>query len=133
MSTVKSNRLATIFGRQPVGILLSAPYAVFIAAMFAYPLGLAVWISFREYVFTAPGVSVPRPFVGFDNYATVLGDPDVRRSFVNGLLLDSHGGDIGRALRPSRHRNGSSRVNSSGLAPDRARFRPVGSPRAHTV
>ena len=35
MSTVKSNRLATIFGRQPVGILLSAPYAVFIAAVFA--------------------------------------------------------------------------------------------------
>jgi multiple sugar transport system permease protein len=87
MSTVKSNRLATIFGRQPVGILLSAPYAVFIAAVFAYPLGLAVWISFHEYVFTAPGVSVPRPFVGLDNYTEVLADPAVRRSFLNILIF----------------------------------------------
>ena len=76
-----------ILGRQPVGILLSAPYAVFIAAVFAYPLGLAVWISFRDYVFTAPGVSVPRPFVGLDNYAEVLADPAVRRSFLNILIF----------------------------------------------
>jgi len=60
-----------------------APYALFLAAVFAYPLGLAVWISFHDYFFTAPGASVDRPFVGFDNYATVLGDEDVRQSFVN--------------------------------------------------
>jgi multiple sugar transport system permease protein len=87
-TTTKPKRLATgILGRQPVGILLSAPYAVFIAAVFAYPLGLAVWISFREYIFTAPGVSVPRPFVGFDNYVEVLSDPAVRRSFLNILIF----------------------------------------------
>jgi multiple sugar transport system permease protein len=77
----------TIFGRQPVGLLLSAPYAVFVAAVFAYPLGLAVWISFHKYVFTAPGVSVPRPFVGTDNYTTVLADPAVRRAFLNILVF----------------------------------------------
>jgi len=56
--------------------------------VFAYPLGLAVWISFHDYFFTAPGASVDRPFVGFDNYATVLSDPDVRRSFYNvGVFL----------------------------------------------
>jgi multiple sugar transport system permease protein len=87
-TTTKPKRLATgILGRQPVGILLSAPYAVFIVAMFAYPLGLAVWISFREYIFTAPGVSVPRPFVGLDNYVEVLSDPAVRRSFLNILIF----------------------------------------------
>ena len=75
----RRSRLATVFGRQPLGIAFAAPYAVFLAAVFAYPLGLAVWISFHDYFFTAPGTSVPKPFVGFDNYATVLSDPDVRR------------------------------------------------------
>ena len=76
-------RLATVLGRQPLGIAFAAPYAVFLAAVFAYPLGLAVWISFHDYFFAAPGASVARPFVGFDNYTTALGDPDVRRSFGN--------------------------------------------------
>jgi multiple sugar transport system permease protein len=86
--TPRRSRLATVFGRQPLGIAFAAPYAIFLAAVFAYPLGLAVWISFHDYFFTAPGASVARPFVGFDNYATVLSDPDVRRSFYNvGIFL----------------------------------------------
>lgn len=77
-------RLATVLlGRQPIGLLFGAPYALFIAVVFAYPLGLAVWMSFHRYFFTAPGVSVPRPFVGLDNYRAVLSDPAVRQSFVN--------------------------------------------------
>ena len=84
----RRSRLATVFGRQPLGIVFAAPYAIFLAAVFAYPLGLAVWISFHDYFFTAPGATVDRPFVGFDNYATVLSDPDVRRSFYNvGIFL----------------------------------------------
>jgi len=78
-----SRRLTTIFGRQPLGIGLAAPYAVFLAAVFAYPLGLAVWISFHDYFFAAPGAQVARPFVGLDNYRTALSDPAVRRSFLN--------------------------------------------------
>jgi len=70
-------------GRQPLGIVFAAPYAVFLAAVFAYPLGLAVWMSFHDYFFAAPGARVDRPFVGFDNYASVLKDPAVRRSFLN--------------------------------------------------
>jgi multiple sugar transport system permease protein len=46
-------------------------------------LVLAVWISFHDYVFAAPGAQVDRPFVGFDNYVAVLKDPAVRRSFLN--------------------------------------------------
>jgi multiple sugar transport system permease protein len=84
MSPNGSNgRLATLLGRQPVGILFSAPYAVFLFAVFAYPLFLAVWISFHDYFFAAPGATVERPFVGLANYREVLSDPDVRESFVN--------------------------------------------------
>jgi len=79
----RSRRLRTLFGRQPLGIALAAPYAVFLAAVFAYPLGLAVWISFHDYFFTAPGAQVARPFVGLDNYKAALSDPAVRRSFLN--------------------------------------------------
>jgi multiple sugar transport system permease protein len=81
----RPRRLTTIFGRQPLGIALAAPYAVFLAAVFAYPLGLAVWISFHDYFFTAPGAQVARPFVGLDNYKNALSDPAVRRSFLNVL------------------------------------------------
>jgi len=76
-------RWARLLGRQPLGILFAAPYAVFLVTVFAYPLFLAVWISFHDYFFAAPGAQVERPFVGFDNYAAVLSDPEVRQSFVN--------------------------------------------------
>jgi multiple sugar transport system permease protein len=72
-----------VLGRQPLGLLFATPYAVFLAAIFAYPLGLAVWISFHDYYFAAPGAQVERPFVGLDNYRAVLQDPGVRRSFLN--------------------------------------------------
>jgi multiple sugar transport system permease protein len=77
--------LTTVLGRQPLGILFAAPYAVFLLAIFAYPLCLAVWMSFHDYFFAAPGAQVDRPFVGLDNYKTVISDPDVRRSFLNVL------------------------------------------------
>ena len=63
--------------------MFAAPYALFLALIFAYPLGLAVWISFHDYFFTAPGAQVDRPFVGLENYQAVLADPDVRRAFFN--------------------------------------------------
>lgn len=77
------SRATRVLGKQPLGILFAAPYAVFLAAIFAYPLGLAVWISFHDYFFAAPGAQVARPFVGFDNYVTVLKDPAVRASFLH--------------------------------------------------
>ena len=77
------SRLTAHQGRQPVGILFAAPYAVFLAAIFAYPLVLAVWISFHDYFFAAPGAQVERPFVGLENYQAVLSDPQVQRSFLN--------------------------------------------------
>ncbi len=84
----RRSRATALLGRHPVGILLAAPYAVFLVVVFAWPLALAVWISFHDYFFAAPGAQVDRPFVGLDNYRTVLADPDVRESFVNvGIFL----------------------------------------------
>lgn len=76
-----------LLGDSPVGIALSAPYALFIAVVFAYPLGFAVWMSFHDYFFTAPGVSVPHPYVGLQNFTDVLGDPAVRDSFAHVLVF----------------------------------------------
>jgi multiple sugar transport system permease protein len=81
------SRGAAILGRHPVGMVLAAPYAVFLVLVFAWPLGLAVWISFHDYFFAAPGAEVERPFVGLDNYKAVLSDPDVRESFGNVLVF----------------------------------------------
>ncbi|WP_295782489.1 sugar ABC transporter permease [uncultured Microbacterium sp.] len=76
------------FGAQPLGILFSAPYLIFIGVVFAYPIVFAVWMSFHDYFFTAPGADVERPFVGLDNYVNALTDPDVWRSFGNvGIFL----------------------------------------------
>ena len=72
-----------LLGRQPVGIAFVTPYAVFLAAVFAYPLGIAVYMSFHDWFFAAPGAVVDRPFVGFDNYVTVFTDPAILRSFTN--------------------------------------------------
>ena len=77
------SRLAALLGRQPLGIVFSAPYGIFLAVMFAYPLGLALWMSFHDYFFAAPGAEVDRPFVGLENYREVLGDSDVQQSFLN--------------------------------------------------
>ena len=72
-----------LLGKHPLGIAFSLPYAVYLAVVFAYPLGLAVWISVHRYFFAAPGAKVDRPFVGLSNYATVLADPQVRKAFLN--------------------------------------------------
>lgn len=70
-------------GHQPIGMLFVSPYLLYLAAIFVYPLGFAVWMSFHDYFFAAPGVQVDRPFVGLDNYTAVLTDPAVWNSFRN--------------------------------------------------
>ena len=81
-------RLTRVVGRHPIGALFVLPYVVFLVLVVAYPLGLAVWISFHDYFFTAPGVPVDRPFVGLENYRAVLSDAPTRRAFLNiGIFL----------------------------------------------
>jgi multiple sugar transport system permease protein len=77
-----------IFGRNPLGWVFSAPYLVFVIAVFAYPVGFALYMSFFNYFFAAPGAQVDRPFIGFDNYVQVFTDPAVLQSFGNvGIFL----------------------------------------------
>ena len=71
------------FGRNLLGLGFVAPYLAFVAVVFAYPFGFAVWMSFHDYFFAAPNAIVEHPFVGFENYAAVLSDPDVRQAFGN--------------------------------------------------
>jgi len=76
------------FGENPLGLVFSAPYLVFVLVVFAYPIVFAVWMSFQDYFFAAPGAVVDRPFVGFDNYVAVIQDPKVWQSFGNvGIFL----------------------------------------------
>ncbi|MCU1584563.1 MAG: transporter permease [Microbacteriaceae bacterium] len=85
---VAPKRKRHLFGRNPLGLLFSAPYLVFVLAVFAYPLGFAIYIAFHDYFFTAPGAVVSRPFVGLQNFIDAFTDPDVIRSFGNvGIFL----------------------------------------------
>lgn len=76
-------RVTALLGRHPVGLALIAPYAAYLVLVFAYPFGFAVWMSFHDYFFAAPGAQVERPFVGLENYRAVLADPGVRQAFGN--------------------------------------------------
>ena len=75
--------LRRLLGAQPLGLGLSLPYIVFLAAVMAYPLGYAIYISFFDYVLTAPGMDMDHPFVGLENYRIALTDPRVLQSFGN--------------------------------------------------
>ena len=77
-----------ILGKNPLGWLFGAPYLIFVLVIFAYPLCYAVYMSFFDYFFAAPGANVTQPFVGFDNYVQVVTDPAVLQSFINvGIFL----------------------------------------------
>lgn len=80
-------RRRRLLGRHPIGLAFTAPYVVFWVAVFAYPLGLAIWMSFHEYFFTAPGFEAERPFLGLENYVTMLADEDVRRGALNVVIF----------------------------------------------
>lgn len=53
------------------------------AVVFLVPFGIGIYMSLHDYFFTAPGYEVDRPFVGLDNFATVLSDPAVHQAFKN--------------------------------------------------
>ncbi len=84
----RTKKKRQLLGRNPLGIVFSAPYLVFVMLVFAYPLAYSIWIAFHDFFFTAPGVQVERPFVGLENFITAFSDPAVIRSFGNvGIFL----------------------------------------------
>jgi multiple sugar transport system permease protein len=73
-------------GRSPrtlIGLWLVAPYALYLAIVYAAPIVEGTRISFLDYIYGAPGASIPEPFVGLRNYRTALADPQLRRAFLN--------------------------------------------------
>lgn len=74
-------------GENPLGIALSTPYIAFVVVVFLVPFAFGVWMAFHDFFFTAPGVEVPHPFVGLENFQTVLADPVVRQAFLNLLIF----------------------------------------------
>lgn len=78
-----TSRRIKLLGKHPIGIPFVAPYVAFLIVVFAYPLGLAVYMSFHDYFFAAPGAIVDRPFIGLENYTNVLGDPVFRTALFN--------------------------------------------------
>ncbi|MFJ8795126.1 carbohydrate ABC transporter permease [Streptomyces sp. NPDC102462] len=82
------SRLERWLGTSPLGLVLTAPYTGYVLVVFIIPFGVGVWMAFHDYFFTAPGVSAPHPFVGFDNFTEVLGEKSTRRAFANlGLFM----------------------------------------------
>ena len=79
----RGGRMRKVFGHDPIGTAFVAPYAIFLVALFGYPLLLAIYISFFDYFFAAPGAVVNRPFVGLQNYKEILTDPAFQRSVLN--------------------------------------------------
>lgn len=75
--------LQRFLGEHPLGIVLSAPYVLFVAVIFLIPFGVGGWMAFHDFYFTAPGMEVDSPFVGLDNFREVIADPSVRQAFAN--------------------------------------------------
>lgn len=70
-----------------MGYLFILPYLVFLGALIAYPLGFAVWMSFYDYFFAAPGAEVDRPFVGLENYRNLILQDATFRTTLGNILV----------------------------------------------
>lgn len=79
--------ISRVAGRHPVGVALVAPYMIFLGLIYGYPILLAIYMSFHDYFFAAPGAQVDRPFVGLANYSTALADPAFRRALLNVVIF----------------------------------------------
>jgi multiple sugar transport system permease protein len=60
-------------GERRLAAAMLSPALVVIAAVAAYPIGYAIWLSLNEYSVRVPGLS---RFAGFDNYTEALGSPE---------------------------------------------------------
>jgi multiple sugar transport system permease protein len=63
------------------GALLVVPAAILLVGLLAYPLGLGVWLGFKDAKIGAPGT-----FIGLENYQYLLDDPVFRLTVVNTAL-----------------------------------------------
>jgi multiple sugar transport system permease protein len=71
--------------RSLLHVFLAIPL-VYLLALVAFPIAYNVIMSVQD-VNLGNIARLNRPFVGFDNYRTVLADPDFRRVFGNSLIF----------------------------------------------
>src|SRR3982751_1629572 len=64
-----------------VGPALGVPAVVLLGGLLAYPLGLGVWLGFRDEKIGGAGT-----FVGLENYSYLLDDPVFRLTAINTAL-----------------------------------------------
>lgn len=74
-ASASRSRWRSLLGEQPIGYLFAAPFVIYLVGIYAYPFFYAIYMSFYDYFFAAPGAEVERPFVGLANYAQALQDP----------------------------------------------------------
>jgi multiple sugar transport system permease protein len=70
-----------------IGYLFILPYLTFLGLFLAFPLGFAVWMSFYDYFFAAPGAQVERPFVGLGNYRGLLLEDETFRTTLGNIFV----------------------------------------------
>src|SRR5256885_4121126 len=63
------------------GPLLVVPAVILLLGLLAYPLGLGVWLGFKDAKIGAPGT-----FIGLENYQYLLDDPVFRLTAINTAL-----------------------------------------------
>src|SRR2546423_6796715 len=63
------------------GPAIVVPVAALLGLLLAYPLGLGVWLGFKDAKIGAPGT-----FIGVENYQYLLDDPVFRLTVVNTAL-----------------------------------------------
>lgn len=67
-------------------LLFILPVAVFLALVFAYPIGFNVWLTFQSYDLGSMITGVSH-FVGLDNLSTALSDPNFAGAAVNTAIF----------------------------------------------
>ena len=72
--------------RSPLLYAFLALPLLYLLALVAFPIGYNIAMSVQD-VTLGNIARLDRPFVGLDNYRTVLADPDFRRVFANSLIF----------------------------------------------
>jgi len=64
--------------------LFNAPALGFLLVFLAVPFGMAIYLSFTNFRLASP---LPTRFIGWDNYAAILSDPEFLQAFGNNVFF----------------------------------------------
>ena len=83
IGAARSNRRPLSFWRRHPGLPFVAPTGVVLMVMLLFPLGYTLYLSLMEWFAAGP----PPHFVGFENYAALLGDERFLNAVVRTLIF----------------------------------------------